>query len=161
MKLKAKHIIIPVIVTTLIYLIMKKTNTKLAKLTTLNKIRGCDAFGCGNFGANRSGHKHQGIDIVTKPNETIFSPIDGEFKRIAYPYANDTNYKGMVLVNDEIEIKIFYITPTIPAGLKVKKGQPIATSQHIAKKYGVAMVNHIHLEVRNGKELINPTNLFA
>lgn len=160
MKLTVKHILVPVAVTTLIYLIMKNTKTKLAKLTLLNKIRGCDAFGCGNFGANRSGHKHQGIDIVTNPSETIFSPIDGEFKRLAYPYANDKNYKGMVLVNDEIEIKIFYVNPTIPTGLKIKKGQPIAKSQNIAKKYGVSMVNHIHFEVRNGNELIDPTNLF-
>ncbi len=144
----------------LIFLIMG-TKKAFGKVTTENKIRGCDPSGCGHFGADRGSRKHEGIDIVVKEGETIISPIDGEVIRYPFPYSGDINYKGILIRNKDLEVKIFYLNPTAPVG-KISKGQKIGIAQNIAKKYpSKPMTPHIHLEVRDNKgNLLNPTNLF-
>lgn len=144
----------------LIFLIMG-TKKAFGKVTTENKIRGCDPSGCGHFGADRGSRLHQGIDIVVKEGEIINSPIDGEVIRYPFPYSGDINYKGILIRNKDFEVKIFYINPTAPVG-KILKGQKIGNAQNIAKKYPSSpMTNHIHLEVRDMKgNLLNPSNLF-
>lgn len=134
--------------------------TKFFKIVRNFVIRGNDSYGSGAFGASRGGRNHAGIDVVALEGETIFSPIDGTFKRLAPPYLNDSRYSGMVINNSTYEIKIFYIKNTIAVGKIVKAGQPIAVAQNISKKYGTGMINHVHIEVRKNGKLIDPTNLF-
>ncbi|KQK77088.1 myeloid protein 1-like protein [Amazona aestiva] len=44
-----------------------------------NKIRGCDRYGCGNFGADRhSGKgKHAGVDVICSDGATVYAPFSG------------------------------------------------------------------------------------
>lgn len=140
------------------------TNKAFAKITENQNIRGCDAFGCGTFGASRGTRTHNGIDIVSLPSQSIFSPITGEVTRFPFPYGSDLSYTGIEIVNFEYKIKIFYVTPVVKIGTQVNKGQLIAKSQNIASKYGSSMTNHVHIEVYKKQGinwvLIDPTNLF-
>lgn len=143
----------------LILLLMK--NKALASVTKNQKLRDCDPFGCGNFGAPRGTRKHNGIDLIVSPGQDIFSPITGKVTRIAYPYASDLSYKGLEIVNEQYKVKIFYINPTVAIPSVVTAGQKIAEAQNIAAKYGSTMTNHVHFEVRNAlNQVIDPTNLF-
>lgn len=145
----------------LIYLLLKPTKM-LAKITDENKHRECDNHGCGHFGASRGSRDHKGVDIVTVPGQAILSPITGKVVRIAYPYASDLSYKGLLLENDKYVVKIFYINPTIAIGSQVTAGQKIAEAQDIAAKYSPGMTNHAHIEVYDKQgNLLNPTNLFT
>lgn len=147
----------------LIYLIMG-TQKAFSKITDNQKLRTCDPFGCGHFGASRGDRTHKGIDIVTFPNQNILSPIAGEVTRYPFPYQNDLSYQGIEIINNTYKVKIFYLVPIIPIGTTVSKGQVIAKSQNIASKYGSSMTNHVHFEVykKQGTNwiLIDPTNLF-
>ena len=146
--------------TVLIYLLMG-TKKAFSSIKENQKIRICDPFGCGSFGASRGARKHNGIDIVTIPNEMIKSPISGTVTRFPFPYGSDLSYTGIEIVNSDYKVKMFYVTPTVKINDYVNAGQPVAKSQNIASKYGSSMANHVHIEVydKNGK-LIDPTNLF-
>lgn len=156
----AKKTLIVIGAAALITYILMKGNKAFAALTSSQTIRGCDPLGCGEFGAPRGARKHNGIDIVATPGQTIFSPISGKVNRMAYPYADDLSYKGLEIQNDQYKVKIFYINPTIAIGSQVKAGDKIAVAQNISAKHGAAMTNHVHFEVydRTGK-LIDPTKM--
>ena len=143
----------------LLYQLFKSKNM-FSKITNLNKIRPCDPFGCGSFGAKRATHIHQGIDLLVNENEPIFAPFDGVVLRFAIPYKDDNKYKGLLLKNGNFEVKIFYFLPIVNKGEKIKKGQIIGFAQNIAKKYSSKMQNHVHVEVAENGITINPTNLF-
>ena len=48
-----------------------------------NKIR-IDGYGDGRFGANRSDHQHNGVDLIVTQGESILSPITGKIMRYSY-----------------------------------------------------------------------------
>ncbi|NWI90654.1 MIM1 protein, partial [Pitta sordida] len=45
-----------------------------------NRIRGCDKYGCGNFGAHRHGGKerHGGVDVICRDGATVYAPFSGQ-----------------------------------------------------------------------------------
>lgn len=118
-----------------------------------------DAKGSGYYNASRTGHTHQGIDLITTPGEYIRAPFAGKINRQANPYPSDHNYKGVELVNfkGDIKMKIFYCDNFI-IGKTFSEGDIIARSQDISTKYGPGMIPHIHVEIRVNNILIDPTH---
>ena len=140
------------------YLMIAKKS--ISKITQKNIVRAADAYGAGYFGAPRGNHIHQGIDIVTIPGESIFAPISGKVTRFPVPYANDSNYSGIEIKNDQFVVKIFYVKSKVKINGFVTQGEVIAISQNIAAKYGTGMTNHAHIEVRTvAGELLDYTKL--
>lgn len=137
---------------------------KLSNLVTAQRVRN-DALGQGVFGAPRGSHTHQGLDLVVQPGQQVFSPIAGRFVRIAYPYAGDPDYTGVVLSGEGYEVKVFYIRPSayLKPGTLVARGQTIGTAQDLRVKYGLGITPHIHVEVRKevGGALLNPAQLLT
>jgi len=130
--------------------------TPLAPLTrpTLD-IRDTDDWGSGAYGAPRGNRTHRGIDLVTKPGQTIHAPFTGTVVRHANPYDDDPRYTGCLLrrESDGLEVKLFYLEG-IDIG-PVANGDPIGTAQDIAIKYP-GIINHIHLEVWLNGEPVDP-----
>lgn len=151
---------------TLITLLLMGTSKAFGNITQNQKARGCDAggWGCGSFGASRGTRKHNGLDIITTPGQTIYSPISGKVTRFPYPYSGDFNYTGIEIVNSTYKVKIFYVKPKVVLDAQVKQGQEIATAQNISAKYSPQMTNHAHIEVYKKQDnnwiLIDPTKLF-
>lgn len=148
---------------TLLTLLVMGTNKAFGNITAEQRARGCDAggWGCGSFGASRGARKHNGLDIVTTPGQTIYAPISGKVTRFPFPYSSDLSYTGIEIVNEVYKVKIFYMKATVSIGAQVKQGQQIGISQNIAAKYSSQMTNHVHIEVydKNGK-FLDPTKLF-
>jgi murein DD-endopeptidase MepM/ murein hydrolase activator NlpD len=147
----------------LLTILIMGTNKAFGNITNNQKARGCDVggWGCGSFGASRGDRKHNGLDIVTTPGQTIFSPISGKVTRFPYPYAGDLNYTGIEIINSSYKVKIFYMKSTVAIGTQVTKGQAIGVSQNIAAKYSTQMTNHVHIEVYSASgKLLDPTKLF-
>jgi murein DD-endopeptidase MepM/ murein hydrolase activator NlpD len=159
--MKKKHWLIIATITAIYIMGTKKA---FSKVVSSQKIRDCDPFGCGSFGASRGSRKHKGIDIISTPNQLIASPISGEITRFPFPYGNDLSYTGIEIVNTTHKVKMFYVKPIVAIGKKVFAGEIIAKSQDIAAKYSPKMTNHVHVEVykKSGNNwiLIDPTNLF-
>jgi murein DD-endopeptidase MepM/ murein hydrolase activator NlpD len=152
-----KGLIIAAGVTLLYFMTTQKA---FAKITALQKFRGCDPKGCGHFGASRTHGKHRGVDIVAKVGENIFSPITGKVTRYPIPYADDARYSGIEITNSTYTVKMFYLQPVAKIGNQVIAGQAIGMAQNLALKFGSTMTNHVHIEVydKTGK-LIDPSNL--
>ena len=123
--------------------------------------RGTDNYGSGQHGASRGGRSHAGLDIVTRANEVIFSPIDGEVIREAFPYHDGTEYRGILIKGtgdyNGYEIKLFYVNGLLSG--PVKAGGLIGHAQNLAVKYP-GITNHVHLEIYRNGVPINPVEAF-
>ena len=166
-KMKSKNIMIGVGTLIGILLFSKKSNASNMEnnrnihLPTSNfQMRGCDPKGCGHYGASRGSRKHNGIDVVVKKGQNIYSPITGYISRYPFPYASDLSYKGIEIIGEGehkgYKVKIFYCSPTVARNTKVSKGQKIAIAQAINEKYGPDMINHIHVEMYKNNTRLNP-----
>lgn len=123
-----------------------------------------DAQGSGAYGASRSGHIHEGVDLLVSPGQAIRAPFAGVITRVAYPYASDLRWKGVEIAGagawDGYRAKIFYMEPQPGiVGQSVSPGQMIGTAQNISSKYGGGMLDHIHVELWRGSENLDPTDL--
>ena len=118
-----------------------------------------DSLGSGNFWKSRIGHYHEGIDLECSLGETVYAPISGKIIRKAYPYPTDKRFEGCVIQNETQEVKFFYMVSN-RVGQTVKAGEAIGVCQAINTKYTVSMKNHIHLEIRENGELINPETVY-
>lgn len=124
------------------------------------KLRGNDPTGHGYFGAKRGNRKHKGLDLVTKPREDVFSPINGVITKLGYPYANNLDFRYVEITNDIYRVRIMYCKPiNIYVHQRIFEGQKIGEAQDIASYWNPKMKNHIHLEVYKHGLLTDPEPL--
>ena len=130
-----------------------------------NQLRGCDAFGCGHFGAPRGARSHKGVDFKVKENDSIKAPFDCKIIRYGFAYSGDQDQQ---LVEIEglnqftgYKAKIMYIKPTHPVGTIIQNGTTICKAGNISNKYGSSMINHVHFELYENGLLINPEPYFS
>jgi len=137
---------------------------KIAYPLSNKELRGCDDFGCGHFGASRGSRTHKGLDLVSTPGAYAFSPIDGVITKHGYPYAKHLEYRYIEITNDEFRVRLFYCElreDLFEVGDEVCQGDGIGICQDIAKLYDTddkRMKNHLHLEIYQDKELLDPAN---
>ena len=105
-----------------------------------------DAGGDGHHGAPRGDRWHDGIDFECAPGQGIYMPVTGRVKRLSRPYADDPNYSGLMLYNDQIEIKLWYFSPSVRIGREYLAGDIIGIAQNIGNKYP-GVTPHVHLRV--------------
>ena len=130
------------------------------------KSRQRDAFGSGQFGAHRTGHRHgsthEGLDIVASAHSTVFSPIDGVLVREARPYGAASPFAGVVIQGtgawQDYEVKMFYVSGYRSG--TVSAGETIGVVQDLEWRYP-GITNHIHVEVRKGGTLLSPADLYG
>jgi hypothetical protein len=106
-----------------------------------------DSEGDGHYGARRGAVRHKGIDLLCVPGQDVLSPVAGFMLRVAFPYADDLSWTGIVIQGDWCRLKMFYLEPYINiTGAKVSAGQPVGKAQDISRRYSDKMQPHIHLE---------------
>ena len=111
------------------------------------ELRGNDPTGHGYYGAKRGNRKHKGVDLVTKPDDDVFSPISGVITKIGYPYAGNMIMRYIEITNDIYRIRIMYCQPyKISVNDRVFEGGKIGEAQDIAAYWSSKMKNHIHIE---------------
>uniref|UniRef100_A0AAY4ESH4 Leukocyte cell-derived chemotaxin-2 n=1 Tax=Denticeps clupeoides TaxID=299321 RepID=A0AAY4ESH4_9TELE len=113
----------------------------------VNRIRGCDSQGCGNFGAKRGSRTHKGVDIICDIGTTVTAPFDVELKGQALPYSSGKQAinNGIRLEGQGLCFKLFYIKPDKFRGT-VKKGQKIGTMLDIKSVYP-GITPHVHVQM--------------
>lgn len=109
-----------------------------------------DEAGDGRFGASRDGgaRLHRGLDFTAPPGSLAFAPCDGTIGEDGICYRDDPSYHYVRIHTDWAEVRVLYVEPALPPGTEVAAGQVIGRVQDITKRYGPAMGNHIHLEIR-------------
>ena len=117
-------------------------------------VRGSDAHGSGAYGAPRGDRTHNGIDLSALPGSYLLAPINGAV-RVGYPYADDLSFKYVEILNAGTAYRFFYVRPLDNIGGWVEEGQRLGVVQNLAKRYP-GITNHIHFEVKRGREYIDP-----
>ena len=102
--------------------------------------------------------RHEGMDFVAAPGEEIQAPIGGIVTRVLYPYAGDRRLTGVEIVDEAGQsAKVFYLSPLSAAlGMRVEAGDVIGFAQDLQVRYGPAMTNHVHVEIRVSGKVVNP-----
>ena len=124
-------------------------------------IRTHDKWGSGHYGARRSGGKrvHLGVDIVARPKQVVYSPIDGVITREAR--YSDKRYRGIDIQGsgdwEGYLVRLLYVRALLSG--PVYAGQEVGFAQNIAAKYK-KMTNHVHLQVKYKRRWINPVELY-
>lgn len=98
---------------------------------------------------------HSGVDIKTKPNDTIVAAFDG-LVRMAKPYAA---YGNLIVIRHYNGLETAYSHNSknlVKPGDRVKAGQPIA----LTGRTGRATTAHLHFETRLNGEHFNPNLVF-
>lgn len=126
-------------------------------------IRGCDAQGCGHFGASRDGgtRTHIGADYVGTPGESVRAVQGGRITRVGFPYGDDLSFRYVEISGgDGITSRQFYVSPAagIARGAFVAAGQSIGTLQALGGRYP-GITEHSHTEIRNRGRPINPASV--
>ena len=82
------------------------------------------------------------------PGQSVKAPVAGVITRVAYPYAGNQEYLGLVLQGEWCRCKLFYVKPdSMLIDTWVPEAYIIGTAQDISKKYGAEMLPHVHLEM--------------
>ena len=105
-----------------------------------------DSKGLGHHGAPRGHRKHDGVDLMCKPGQSILMPVDGILVRESLPYKDDLKWRGVYIFNPRIEIKMWYMTSGYKFGQEYKAGSIIGAAQDIGEKYA-GVTPHIHLRI--------------
>ncbi|XP_075297738.1 leukocyte cell-derived chemotaxin-2-like [Opisthocomus hoazin] len=118
-----------------------------------NKIRGCDRYGCGHFGAGRGSRKHKGVDVVCQDGSVVYAPFTGKIDKQARPYGNGNAIdNGLQLSGSGFCIKMFYIKPVKYSG-PVKRGEKIGVLLPMQRVYR-GITSHVHIQ---NCDLTDPT----
>ena len=123
-------------------------------ITLKSNIIRYDTQGSGNYGASRGSRTHNGVDLLCVPECEVYADTDLEFIRIARPYPGMNG--GLWEDMNGNQVKIFYMNP-IRSQKTFKRGDVIGYCQNVAKHYkNNRMMPHIHIEIYENKQRINP-----
>ena len=103
----------------------------------------------------RSGRRHTGHDLKTKPNDSIMAAFDGEVV-FAARYAG---YGNLIRIQHPNGLETYYSHNSknlVKAGDHVAAGQVIA----LTGRTGRASTEHLHFETRIGGKAVNSNRFF-
>ncbi|NXS93703.1 MIM1 protein, partial [Jacana jacana] len=127
-----------------------------------NRIRGCDRYGCGQFGAHRHGNKgkHTGVDVICTDGATVYAPFSGQLSGPIRFFHNGN------AIDDGVQIKgsgnRFFLTslplPSFPGYCvklvcihpiryhgQIQKGQQLGRMLPMQRVFP-GIISHIHVE---------------
>jgi murein DD-endopeptidase MepM/ murein hydrolase activator NlpD len=117
--------------------------------------RDVDAYGEGRFHATRDGgaRLHEGVDYVASAGQVVGAPISGYVTKIGYAYPRDHVLRFVEIENPALHLqaRVFYVDPDVTVGQAVAVGQPIGHAHSLQKKYPGGIIDHIHLEIADGR----------
>ncbi len=141
--------------------------TRLMRFSAINfkqGLRGCDPWGCGNFGASRGGHTHKGIDFSIPEGGAVYAPFPCKVIRHGWPYANDSRYRLIEIQGvggySQYTAKLMYVKDLPAVGSVFHEKQKMCVADNISQKYDSRMTNHVHFELYQNGQLLNPEIFF-
>lgn len=120
-------------------------------------VRGCDAYGCGHYGASRGTRVLRGVEYLATPGQAVRAPTAAKVVRtIDAVHPDVPQMSGVVLETPSgYQIKIFYVDPYRSlVGTLVPCGMTIGTAQDLTLRYPPKpgrdlITNHVYLEIHS------------
>ena len=118
---------------------------------TGNNIISSDNIGAGHFHARRTNvagsvYEHKGVDLQCVPGDKFLSPISGHISRMVRVYSDTADYKGIIIENSDIQLKILYVDCEGWKYKDVVQGEVIGLYQDISKRYP-GRGPHVHYQI--------------
>ncbi|NXU28973.1 MIM1 protein, partial [Thalassarche chlororhynchos] len=113
----------------------------------INKIRGCDRYGCGHFGADRhsSKGKHMGVDVICADGATVYAPFSGQLSGpIRFFHNGNAIDDGVQIRGSGYCVKLVCIHPIRYHG-QIHRGQPLGRMLPMQRVFP-GIISHIHVE---------------
>lgn len=109
------------------------------------------------FGANRGGHRHNGLDIGGRSGQPVSAASDG---RVVYTGSTMRGYGKTVIVDHGDGFRTLYAHGS---ALLVQEGEWVRRGQNIARigRSGNATTEHCHFEIRRDDAAVDPMNYLA
>lgn len=153
------------ILTGIILLLMSMSRfMKFSMLNYKQGLRGCDAWGCGNYNAPRGNHKHKGLDFKIAPNGVVYAPFPCKVIRHGFPYSDDYSFKLIEIQGldgyKDYTAKLMYVKDLPELGTIFKEKQEICKADDLSRRYDSKMTNHVHFELYAKGVLLNPEIFF-
>ena len=111
-------------------------------------VRTLDEQGSGAFKAGRAGHRHKGTDFRGIPGQPVYAVCDGVVVREVQAYEDDPTYRGLVIRNGFVTVKMLYFEPVLGVGPgeRVHAGDIIGTMQDVSLRYP-GCTPHVHVQI--------------
>ncbi|NXF93734.1 MIM1 protein, partial [Eubucco bourcierii] len=114
-----------------------------------NKIRGCDRYGCGGFGAGRKGgkEKHLAVDVICADGASVYAPFSGQLSGPIRFFHNGNAIDDGVQISGEGKgfcVKLVCIHPIRYQG-QIQRGQLLGRMLPMQKVFP-GIISHIHVE---------------
>ncbi|XP_069001653.1 leukocyte cell-derived chemotaxin-2-like isoform X1 [Embiotoca jacksoni] len=116
-----------------------------------NRVRACDAYGCGAFNSKRVNGLHKAVDVVCDDYGIISSPFSGS---LAGPVSRQdpagNQYDGVKLLSDVFCVKIFNIRPYRYLG-PVAQGEALGYLLPLQDRFS-GITSHLELQMCDGTD---------
>ncbi|KAM6322513.1 myeloid protein 1-like [Podargus strigoides] len=112
-----------------------------------NRIRGCDRYGCGRFGADRQNGKgkHVGVDVICADGATVYAPFSGQLSGpIRFFHNGNAIDDGVQISGSGYCVKLVCIHPIRYHG-QIRQGQQLGRMLPMQKVFP-GITSHIHVE---------------
>uniref|UniRef100_A0A8B9UY33 MIM1 protein n=1 Tax=Anas zonorhyncha TaxID=75864 RepID=A0A8B9UY33_9AVES len=107
-----------------------------------NRIRGCDRYGCGNFGARE---RHAGVDVICADGATVYAPFSGQLSGpIRFFHNGNAIDDGVQIRGSGYCVKLVCIHPIRYHG-QIQRGQQLGRMLPMQRVFP-GIVSHIHVE---------------
>lgn len=122
--------------------------------------RSHDHYGFGAFDASRDGgeRRHEGVDYVSRPGQTVVAPMSGYITHLGYAYSDDPGLRSIEITNPALNYvaRVLYVSPDVKLGQAVHLGDALGKAQSLQVKYPDGMTNHVHVQIaRKGRAWMN------
>ena len=129
------------------------------------ELRGDDPTGHGYYGARRGTRKHKGVDILTKPGESILAPFSGEVTKYGYVYKNPKQGKAKMryveITGPVYRTWLMYTDMSARVGDRIFEGDVVGKAQDVSGYWGGSMKNHLHMQLWKHGLLTDPEPLLT
>lgn len=103
----------------------------------------------GRFGAPRTGHAHQGQDLIAAEGTPVLAPRRGRVKQVAYQAQGAGHYVIIDGAGERLDYAFFHLQA---GSTSVRPGQYVRTGARIARvgNTGLSFGAHLHFELWRG-----------
>ncbi len=120
-----------------------------------HSVRPLDCSGLGDYHAPRTGHPHEGVDLLNSPGTQVVSPRDGTVS-----FAGDAGAKcGNLLTVQHGQIggsyylsRYCHLSSYVASGESVLLGDPLGASGRTGNASKACIASHLHFELRKGSD---------
>ncbi|KAJ0003934.1 hypothetical protein NQD34_010148, partial [Periophthalmus magnuspinnatus] len=116
-----------------------------------NRVRACDAYGCGAFNSRRGAKLHKAVDIVCDDLGVIQAPFSGNVSGpVSYTDPKGNQYEGVKLIGKVHCVKLLNVRPYRYTG-SVTRGGAVGYVLPLQDRFS-GITSHVKVQMCDGSD---------